>query len=81
MTHDVKTVSCLTCNDTGVWETGNNDLPCPHCHRGDVALFNDAFVVGGPITGAEVRRHFLNGSPDPICHTIHIDQLPSRRKR
>jgi hypothetical protein len=32
---------CKKCNDTGIIETGNNDLPC-ECSAGDVALFNDA---------------------------------------
>lgn len=58
-------MNCKKCHDTGVWETGNNDLPCDECDAGDTALFNEC-GVRGPITGAEVRRHFYNGSPEPI---------------
>lgn len=43
---------CTRCNDTGVIETGNNDLPCAHCLRGETALFN---VAGkGRQTGAQI---------------------------
>ena len=71
---------CKKCNDTGVIETGNNDLPCD-CPAGDRALFN---VVGvkGPVTGAEMRRHFLNGSPEPIetgREDILASDLPGRK--
>ena len=55
---------CNKCNDTGVIETGNNDLPCS-CPAGDTALFNET-GVRGPITGRQVKRHFLNSSPSPI---------------
>lgn len=49
---------CKECNDTGVIETGNNDLPC-HCSEGDSVLFN---VAGeGQVTGAEIKRR--NRSP------------------
>ena len=54
---------CDRCNDTGVWETGNNDLPCD-CPAGKRAIFNVA-GVSRPVTGEEVQRHFLNGSPEP----------------
>ena len=70
-------MNCTHCNDTGVIETGNNDLPCT-CSMGDKALFNNAWVNGGPITGAEVKRHFLNNSPSRIEKTIHISELPGR---
>jgi hypothetical protein len=72
---------CTICNDTGVFETGNNDLPCD-CPAGATALFNQA-GVDGPITGEQVRRHFLNGSPEPIridCRTpIQASDLPKRQ--
>lgn len=55
---------CENCKETGVIETGNNDLPCD-CPAGDTVLFNIAGVTG-MVTGAEVKRHFLNGSPEPI---------------
>lgn len=45
---------CAKCGDTGVIETGNNDLPC-NCPAGDMALFN---TCEGVKTGAEVRATF-----------------------
>lgn len=72
--------ACKKCNGTGVWETGNNDLPCD-CSAGDTALFNEA-EVEGPVTGAEIRRHFLNNSPEPIKlgkEKILAANLPGRR--
>lgn len=42
---------CETCNDTGVIETGNNDLPC-HCAAADTAIFN---TVRGAMTGRELK--------------------------
>jgi hypothetical protein len=73
--------ACPKCNGTGVWETGNNDLPCD-CPAGKTALFNHA-GVDGPITGDEMRRHFFNGSPEPIrigADNIKAEDLPGRRK-
>lgn len=55
--------TCTQCNDTGVIETGNNDLPCD-CEAGASAVFN--IGLDAPVTGAQVRRHFLNNSPEPI---------------
>lgn len=75
-------MSCLKCNGTGVNETGNNDLPCD-CPAGDTALFNIAEVTG-PITGAEMKRHFLNSSPEPIdpgTDTLLAENLPGRNGR
>ena len=69
-------VACKKCNDTGSIDTGNNDLPCD-CPAADTALFNTAGVTG-PVTGAELKRHFLNGSPEPIDHDIHASELPGR---
>jgi len=57
-------MACEKCGGTGVNETGNNDLPCD-CPAGDSALFNQSGVVG-QVTGAEIKRHFLNDSPEPI---------------
>ena len=45
---------CPECHDTGVIETGNNDLPCS-CPKGDSALFN---TVHGMQTGAQMRKTF-----------------------
>jgi CheY-like chemotaxis protein len=71
---------CPECNGTGTIDTGNNDLPCD-CPAGDTALFNDAFVEGGPITGAEMKRHFLNDSPEPIEGTVRVENIPGRQGR
>ncbi len=47
---------CPHCNDTGVIETGNNDLPCEHCPKGQTAVFN---VGGGQTqTGEQVLRSY-----------------------
>lgn len=70
---------CEKCGDTGIIETGNNDLPCD-CSFGDTALFNIAWVEG-PVTGAEMRRHFMNHSPERIGlsgKTILASSLPGR---
>lgn len=64
MPNKTRRPKCTRCNDTGVIETGNNDLPCT-CSAGDTALFNIAQVSGRPVTGAEVKRHYLNNSPEP----------------
>ena len=70
--------NCNQCNDTGVIETGNNDLPC-ECSAGNTAKFNQAGVAGS-ITGQQVKRHFLNSSPEPIktgCEKIPATSLPT----
>jgi hypothetical protein len=55
--------NCKKCNDTGVIDTGNNDLPCD-CPAGETTKFN---VCGaGEVTGAEVKKHYLNDSPYPL---------------
>ncbi len=72
---------CAMCNDTGIIETGNNDLPCS-CPAGATARFNEAGVEGS-VTGAEIRRHFLNGSPEPILpgkDRILASSLPGRHE-
>jgi len=66
--------NCTKCNDTGVWETGNNDLPC-YCPAGDKASFN-VCGVRGPVTGRDVKRHFLNGSPEPLREDV-LNPLPN----
>lgn len=40
-----KKPDCDRCNDTGVHETGNNDLPCTHCKAGANAKFNNGRSV------------------------------------
>lgn len=74
-------VNCKKCNDTGIIETGNNDLPC-ECSAGKIAKFNVAGVEGS-VTGEELRRHFLNFSPEPIKigkDPILSSSLPGRKK-
>jgi hypothetical protein len=74
-------VPCKKCNDTGTIETGNNDLPCD-CPAGETALFNLAGVIG-QVAGKEIRRHFLNSSPEPIelgGVDILASSLPGREK-
>lgn len=71
--------NCSKCNDTGSIDTGNNEMPCD-CPLGATALFNQA-GVNGPVTGAELRRHFFNGSPEPIKvgkTNINASELPGR---
>lgn len=47
--------NCAKCRDTGVWDTGNNDLPCD-CPAGATAEFNVATASGlRTLTGAELR--------------------------
>ena len=73
-------MTCKTCDGTGVEETGNNDLPC-HCPLGDAAQFN-LTGVEGLVTGAEIKRHFHNGSPEPLDPDprtpMKADDLPGR---
>lgn len=72
---------CSDCKGTGVIDTGNNELPC-HCPAGAKARFNVAGVQG-MVTGAEVKRHFLNSSPEPIPpkkDQIDANDLPGRSK-
>lgn len=54
--------TCEQCGDTGIIDTGNNDLPCD-CAAGDTARFNVAGV--GNVSGQEVKQHYLNNSPEP----------------
>jgi hypothetical protein len=71
---------CKKCGDTGVIDTGNNELPCD-CPAGAKAMFNVA-GVRGKVTGEEVRRYFLNGSPEPIepsGEDIPASSLPGRK--
>ena len=72
--------ACKICDDSGVIETGNNDLPCD-CPAGKRAKFNVA-GVRGLVSGEEVRRHFLNGSLEPInvgASDIAAESLPGRK--
>jgi hypothetical protein len=50
--------TCRDCNNTGVIETGNNDIPC-HCPAGNTAVFN--CTGEGQLTGAEIKH--LNDLP------------------
>ena len=54
-------MNCKHCNDTGVNETGNNDLPCEECALGATAIFNCTDGHGGhQETGMQV---FLEYNP------------------
>jgi hypothetical protein len=54
---------CSHCNDSGVIETGNNDLPCEHCPKGRTAVFN---TMDGRQTGEQmVTQEF--GRPMPAA--------------
>lgn len=55
--------NCSKCNDTGVIETGNNDLPCS-CPAGGKALFNTA--DSGTVTGQQWRDMHLPPKPAPV---------------
>ncbi len=51
-------MNCERCNDTGIYETGNNDEPCT-CPAGDTALFSVCVpgIKGAQLMrGAELRR-------------------------
>lgn len=73
--------NCKECNDTGVFKTGNNDLPCD-CPAEATVLFNVAGVEG-PVTGEEFRRHLINNCPEPIGwlwpSTRPTSNLPGRK--
>lgn len=73
---------CCECGDTGIIDNGNNALPCD-CRAGDKALFRLAGVEGA-VTGAEIKRHFLNNSPEPIERgpgNMKAEDLPGRKKK
>ena len=76
------TWECPKCKNIGIIEAGDNDLPCD-CPAGDAALFNEA-GIDGLVTGAEVKRHFLNNSPEPIKGDLNspvpASSLPGRQK-
>lgn len=52
--------TCPHCSDSGVIETGNNDLPCEHCPAGDRAVF---YVAGQPrpLTGVQIKANRRRG--------------------
>ena len=73
---------CQRCGDTGVLKYGDNDVPCG-CPAGGTVEFYAAGVVG-KITGIEVRRHFLQRSPEPLgpeAGQLMADDLPGRRQK
>ncbi len=61
-------MDCTRCNDTGVIETGNNDLPCD-CKAGDKALFTTCGHEG-PVTGAKLRGEIA--TEPMIQHTFYL---------
>jgi hypothetical protein len=54
-----KPFNCSKCRDTGVIETGNNDLACD-CPKGDTALFNVAGETK-PRTGKWCKQNYNKG--------------------
>lgn len=51
--HQPPPAKCAVCGDSGVIETGSNDLPCD-CPAGDKALFN---VAGeGKVFGKAIKE-------------------------
>ena len=71
---------CNRCKG-GLIRIGNNEFMCD-CSKGSTVLFNDA-TVDGLVSGAELRRHFFNGSPEPLnrCDKqIKASSLPGRNK-
>ncbi|MEK7173257.1 MAG: hypothetical protein AAB740_04785, partial [Patescibacteria group bacterium] len=65
----MENIKCTKCNDTGVIETGNNDLPCD-CPAGDEALFNEMGVIG-PVTVSSVAPEW-----DGMKNGSMLDPLP-----
>jgi hypothetical protein len=68
------------CSGFGRKKVEDDELPCA-CPAGDTALFTD-WNVEGDVTGAEMKRHFMADSPDPIRYTgkkINAWALPYRR--
>jgi ASC-1-like (ASCH) protein len=75
--------NCEKCNDTGIYETGNNDLPCD-CPAGATALFN-VTGVEGRVTGEKLILLHLtelcrNNSVSPKS-IMHLDPDPFERMR
>ena len=63
---------CQRCGDTGVLKYGDNAVPCG-CPAGGTVEFY-----------AEVRRHFLQRSPEPLgpeAGQLMADDLPGRRQK
>lgn len=72
-------MACERCGDTGVLKCGDNDIPCV-CPVGDNVEFYAKGVIGR-VTGAEVKRHFLRSSPEPLGPEkgqIRAADLPGR---
>lgn len=56
-------VKCTKCGDSGVIETGNNDLPCD-CPAGDNAFFN---VTGeGKVSGKDLKARSKVKKTNPL---------------
>lgn len=54
---------CEKCDDTGVIDTGNNDLPCD-CPAAANAVFN---VAGrGKMTGREIKKEYEELQKAPL---------------
>lgn len=61
---------CPKCKGTGVWETGNNDLPC-QCPAGKKALFNVA-GIDRPVTGEEIEKGLPVMRPRTMLVTVEL---------
>ncbi len=53
---------CPECKDSGVIETGNNDLPCD-CPAGDKAVFN---TCDGQVTGRSIKKGWEDRARAPL---------------
>lgn len=53
---------CPECRDTGVIETGSNDLPCD-CPAGDRAVFN---TCDGRVSGKEIKKEWTARESAPL---------------
>ena len=65
-------MKCTKCDDTGVIETGNNDLPCD-CSKGDTAIFNVGYET---LTGAEIKSRNALRTTEALSAT-GLDQVSS----
>lgn len=65
---------CKRCDGTGVWETGNNDLPCP-CGAGDDVVYS---TPKGKQTGAELRAESLSFRGGSYAEQERIVELGRR---
>lgn len=66
---------CEKCQDTGIIDTGNNDLPCD-CAAGDRAEFNCCVPGGLAVkTGNQLKREFRKERLRNSLHQLVDDLL------